>query len=153
MEFRELIRGVGEKLGLDMPLQGDVCVLTVDDMQITLQALEEVGQLSVYGEIGEPPPQGLEQLLSAMLNANHLFQGTAGSTISRDPETGRFFLCRYGPLSVLTVERLVEDLENFVNVLETWRKLLLDYRPSETMAEPVQTAGPPSLGGEGFLAV
>ena len=153
MEFNELIKGLGEKLGLDLPLQENTCALSVDDMQIALQALDEVVMLSIYGEIGEPPPQGLEQLLTAMLNANHLFQGTAGATISRDPESGRFFLFRCEPLSVLTIERLMEDLEKFANVLETWRKLLADYRPSEPAADASLTAEPLPFGGSGFMTV
>lgn len=153
MEFNELINGLGEKLGLDLPIQENACALNVDDMQITLQALDEVGMLSIYGEIGEPPPQGLEQLLSAMLNANHLFQGTFGATISRDPETGNFFLCRCLSLSDLMIESLMENLEKFVNVLETWRKLLADYRPSETTAEGSSDTEPPPFGGNGFMSV
>lgn len=153
MEFNELIKGLGEKLGLELPPQDDMCVLGIDDMQVTLQALNEVDLLSTYGEIGEPPPQGLEQLLTAMLNANHLFQGTAGATISRDPESGKFYLCHCETLSMMTVERLMESLEKFVNVLETWRKLVEDYRPSETTAEGSSDMEPPPFGGNGFMAV
>ena len=153
MEFNELIKGLSEKLGLGLSPQDDVCVLGIDDMQVTLQALNEVDLLSTYGEIGEPPPQGLEQLLTAMLNANHLFQGTAGATISRDPETGKFYLCRCEALSILTVERLMESLETFVNVLETWRKLVADYRPSDPAAGSAYTEEPPPFGGDGFMAV
>ena len=153
MEFNELIKGLSEKLGLGLSPQDDVYVLGIDDMQVTLQALNEVDLLSTYGEIGEPPPQGLEQLLTAMLSANHLFQGTAGATISRDPESGKFHLCHCETLSIMTVERLMESLEKFVNVLETWRKLVADYRPSDPAAGAAYTEEPPPFGADGFMAV
>ena len=54
---------------------------------------------------------------------------------------------------MMTVERLMESLEKFVNVLETWRKLVEDYRPSETTSEGSSDMEPPPFGGNGFMAV
>ena len=88
MTFEELISGLGSKIGVELTSDDGSCVINVDDMVVTLMSLPDSDRLAVYGEIGDPPPEGLEQLLSAMLEANHLFAGTAGATISRDHETG-----------------------------------------------------------------
>jgi len=156
MRFEEIVQGLGERLGVELQCSDGVCTLGVDDMTVTMQLLEGMEErLCVYAEIGDPPPQGLEQLLSAMLNANHLFQGTAGATISQDPTTGKFCLCRYDPLDMLDVDKFMTFLEHFVNTLETWRKLLVDYRPAEEGARSAESEPEvmPMYGGNGFMTV
>ena len=153
MKFDELLAGLGKTLGVELPNGDGSCTLGVDDMTVTMQYLDTSDLLCTYAEIGEPPPEGLEQLLSAMLNANHLFQGTDGATISRDPDTGKFFLCRCDALELLNVEDCAKMLERFVNVLETWRKLLADYRPMVDEHQLESEIEPPPFGGNGFMTV
>ena len=153
MRFEEQIEALGRKIGV--PLQADdegSCVLSVDDMTVTLQSIPEAESAGFWGEIGEPPPQGLEKLLSAMLEANHMFKGTGGATISRDSETGSFFLCRILDLRNLDAEAFVAALERFVNVLEAWIALVRDYR-DVAPDMPADSTVPTGLRGDGFLAV
>ena len=131
MTFEELISGFGRKIGIELTAEDETCVIKVDDMVVTIMSLPTCGRLAVHAEIGEPPPHGLERLLSSMLESNHLFVGTAGATISRDPETGRFHLCRQESLDVLDVDALAVLVESFVNTLEIWRTAIANYRPSE----------------------
>ena len=95
------------------------CVINADDMVVTLMSLPDSDRLAVHGEIGDPPPEGLEQLLSAMLEANHLFAGTAGATISRDHETGRFHLCRHEPLAILDADSLAALVDSYSPVAKS----------------------------------
>ena len=91
MRFEDHIASLGRKIGVRLQVDDEgACVLSVDDMTVTLQGIAESEAAGFWGEIGDPPPQGLEKLLSAMLEANHMFKGTGGATISRDSETGRF---------------------------------------------------------------
>lgn len=153
MRFEEQIEALGKKIGV--PLQVDdegACVLSVDDMTVTLQSIAEIEAAGFWGEIGEPPPQGLEKLLSAMLEANHMFRGTGGATISRDSETDRFFLCRILDLRSLDAEAFAAALERFVNVLEAWIRLVKDYREMVSEAPDAPTV-PSGLRADGFLAV
>ena len=121
-------------------------------MVVTLMSLPDSDRLAVHGEIGDPPPEGLEQLLSAMLEANHLFAGTAGATISRDHETGRFHLCRHEPLATLDADSLAALVESFVNTLEILRKAIASYRPvAKSAAECTDEA--PQFGANGFVQV
>ena len=153
MRFEDQIEALGNRIGV--PLQVDdegACVLSVDDMTVTLQGIPEAESVGFWGEIGDPPPQGLEKLLSAMLEANHMFRGTGGATISRDSETGRFYLCRVLDLRYLDADGFSLALERFVNTLEAWIELVKDYRE----AAPDASAGAdvaPDLRNGGFLAV
>ena len=152
MTFEELISGLGSKIGVELTSDDGSCVINVDDMVVTLMSLPDSDRLAVYGEIGDPPPEGLEQLLSAMLEANHLFAGTAGATISRDHETGRFHLCRHEPLAILDADSLAALVESFVNTLEILRKAIASYRPVAKSAAEGADEGP-QLGANGFFRV
>ena len=153
MRFEEQIEALGKKIGVPLRVDDEgTCVLSVDDMTVTLQGIPEAESVGFWGEIGEPPPQGLEKLLSAMLEANHMFKGTGGATISRDSETGRFFLCRVLDLQSLDAEAFAAALERFVNVLEAWIALVRDFR--EVAPDmPADSTVPTGLRGDGFLAV
>ena len=152
MTFEELISGLGSKIGVELTSDDGECVINVDDMVVTLMSLPDSDRLAVHGEIGDPPPEGLEQLLSAMLEANHLFAGTAGATISRDHETGRFHLCRHEPLAILDADSLAALVESFVNTLEIWRKAIASYRPVAKSVSEGSDAGP-QFGATGFVQV
>ena len=152
MTFEELISGLGSKIGVELTSDDGSCVINVDDMVVTLMSLPDSDRLAVHGEIGDPPPEGLEQLLSAMLEANHLFAGTAGATISRDHETGRFHLCRHEPLAILDADSLAALVESFVNTLEILRKAIASYRPIAKSAAEGADEGP-QLGANGFFRV
>ena len=152
MTFEELISGLGSKIGVELTSDDGSCVINVDDMVVTLMSLPDSDRLAVYGEIGDPPPEGLEQLLSAMLEANHLFAGTAGATISRDHETGRFHLCRHEPLAILDADSLAALVESFVNTLGIWRKAIASYRPVAKSVLEGSDEGP-QLGANGFFRV
>ena len=152
MTFEELISGLGSKIGVELTSDDGSCVINADDMVVTLMSLPDSDRLAVHGEIGDPPPEGLEQLLSAMLEANHLFAGTAGATISRDHETGRFHLCRHEPLAILDADSLAALVESFVNTLGIWRKAIASYRPVAKSVLEGSDEGP-QLGANGFFRV
>ena len=152
MTFEELISGLGSKIGVELTSDDGSCVINADDMVVTLMSLPDSDRLAVHGEIGDPPPEGLEQLLSAMLEANHLFAGTAGATISRDHETGRFHLCRHEPLATLDADSLAALVESFVNTLEILRKAIASHRPVAKAAAE-RTDGAPQFGANGFFLV
>ena len=154
MSFDDLVKSFGEQIGV--PLRVDdtgTCALAVRDMALTLQDVPELDSIGLWGVIGEPPPQGLERLLSAMLEANHMFGGTAGATISRDPESGRFFLCRLLDARCLDADALATALEKFINTLESWVVLVKDYRESESSAAAVEPEAVSDFNANGFLAV
>ena len=154
MEIQEIMALLGERLNVDLaPDEDGMCPLLVDGMKITIAALPELDAVGLWGEIGEPPPQHLEDLLSAMLNANHCFRGTGGATISRDPDTGRFCLCRMLDARAVDGDGFFKALESFVNTQETWCRMLADYRGSAAKSAPDAEERPPAFGGDGFISV
>lgn len=131
MELAELVRDFGGRVGIDLVLdENGTCTVSVDGMDIMIQDVSEAYSVGLYGKIGVPPPEGLRQLYEMMLNANHLFRATSGATISRDPESGDFYLCRLLDTRVLDPETFFSAIEKFVNTLETWQKVIADYRPA-----------------------
>ena len=154
MRFEEHIEALGREIGVELGVNTEGgCVLSVDDMTITLQNLPEFESVGFWGEIGEPPPQQLEKLLSVMLEANHMFKGTGGATISRDSETGRFYLCRLLDLRCLDAAAFTSALEKFVNTLEAWIALVRDFRDIVPAAVPEGEPAASGLQNNGFLSV
>lgn len=130
MTFDELIENFGKTCGVELSATDGAVALEIDGMAVTVQEVPERDALVVTGDVGEPPPEGLEALMTAMLEANYLFLGTGGGALARNPETGRFHLCRLASLASLDDAGFAALMETFSNVLETWRKMLADYRPA-----------------------
>lgn len=129
MEIKELIASLGDRIGIQLALDADcACSFEADGLVVTLNHFPEIDTLALTGDIGEPPPENLEPLYKAMLEANCAFAGTAGATLSLDSATGRFSLCRALPLAVLDADSLYAAVEGFVNTLDAWHKIVVNYR-------------------------
>lgn len=153
MAFDELINEAGRKLGVELVTHDGMTRLTIDDMEVSVLEIVALDAVALNGVIGEPPPQGLAPLYRAMLEANFDFAGTAGATLSVNPEDGALTLARLAPLACLDADAFLSVLEGFVNVLEAWRKIVADYRPDEAGATPpLPSDGAPQIG-DGFLPV
>jgi len=158
MTYGELLAAFGEKLGGGVELTPDdagAVVLDVDEMQLTILGLEDVGQVVLTGVVGEPPPEDrIENLYRAILEANHNFGGTFGATLSINPDDGNVSLCKALPLALADGDSFFADVEHFINVLETWKKLVEDFRGAE-MEDPDHAAGRrfPEDGHDGFMQV
>ena len=135
METAELIRKLGEAVGVELELdENGMASFEADGMATTVADMPELDAVALTGDIGEPPPERLEALYKALLEAQHLFAGTAGATISIDPETGRFALNRVLPLKILDEETFIKQVETFVNTLETFSKLVGNFRAAAEAA-------------------
>ena len=152
MEFEDLIDALSKRIGVELQVTDEgTCALAVDDMSVTVQNVPEAYGIGFFGKVGDPPPQGLAPLQTAMLDANHLFRGTGGATLSRDPETGAYYLCRTLDARNLDGDGFCDALEKFVNVLEAWCRLLADYRPEAEQKQDAEDE-PPAFG-RGILQV
>ena len=155
METAELIKSLGEKLGVELMLDEDgVCAFEADGMAVTIHDLHELSAIALVGDLGEPPPEHLETLYQALLEANHLFGGTAGATLSRDSATGRFALCRALPCLALDAESFYTAVERFLNTLEVWSKVIRDFRSVVPNAAEADISVPAlDMNKGGFLRV
>ncbi len=151
MDASEIIGTLGAKLGIELEFDDEnVCSLEADGMIVTIHNLREIDTIAITGDLGEPPPWNLENLYRSMLEANYLFKDTSGATISFNPETGRFALCRALPCTALDGESFFAAVERFVSTLEIWARIIRDYRSSAPKDDGEKI---PGFGAEGFLRV
>ena len=155
MEIAELVASLGERLGVPLALDADgACAIEADGLVVTMSHLPELDAFALTGDVGEPPPENLESLYKAMLEANCAFTGTAGATLSLDSATGRVSLCWALPLVALDPDALYTTVEGFLNTLEAWHKIVANYR-APAQDEPASVE-PGSLSpglGPGFMQV
>jgi len=154
MDAKELIANIARRIGLEYD-GGDTFSFDADGLVVAITNLPELDAVVLTGDIGEPPPEKLEGLYKTLLGANHLFGGTAGSTISLDPETGRVALCRALPLATLEGDKFYAELERFVNTMETWSNVVSNYREAslESPLEQTSPDGGSMLNYGGFIQV
>lgn len=156
MCFRELMDELAEKANVvgGIELDGENrCFMEFDDLGVVIQGLDEVNLVSFLSAVGEPPPERLEELYRALLEANHLFRWTSGATLSLDPEDGWVYLCKFVPYEALDGERLAKELENFANAVAGWRTYIKDFRASDVRknADEDDFPGSPFASGDSFL--
>ncbi len=155
MELFDLMAGLAEKLGIEsfQPSDDGSYNFGVDDMNITIMSIQELNQILIYSELGDEPPDDPGKLAIAMLQANHIFQGTGGATLAQDPQTRKYTLCRYDNTRFLDVDALYSIIEKFVNTVEIWQQMIADYRPDFGNGESASDDAPIPLGNANFMSV
>ena len=150
MDFNTLIAALGAKLGVELDRTGGACGLDIDGVPVILQ---DAGDwLLVHTDLGEPPPQDSVSLLRAMLEANFLYGGTGGATLSVNPSDGHAHLQKYTWFERLDAEGALLFVDRFAETAARWIALLADFRPA---AEAAAEAGAEdsSFGAGGFVQV
>lgn len=147
MDFPELISEFAKRHGIaDLAAEDNATALDIDGIVITLVAADD--SLSVSAEIGEPPSEGRADFAELMLEAN--LQSEA--FFAKEQKNGFYVLVRRLSLPTLNAESFDSALEAFVNLAETWRQLLADFRPvAQAAAE--RTEETPQFGATGFVQV
>ena len=130
MQLNDLVAYLNSTMGTQLEVVDGVVSMGVDDMEISLMEIMENSSVVLHAKIADRPAEAnLEKLSEAMLAANYMFEGTGGSTISYSSDEKAYYLSRYENIAILSGESFTQILERFVNTLETWRKLVVDYRP------------------------
>ena len=147
MEFEKLISDFAERHRVaNLAAENNAAALEVDGIVVTLVAAGD--SLSVSAEIGEPPADGRAEFAELMLEANL----QTGAFFAKEPESGAYVLVRRLQLPALDAESFDTALEELVNLSETWRRLLADFRPVAKAAAE-RTEGAPQFGANGFVQV
>ena len=147
MEFEKLISDFAERHSIaNLAAENNAAALEVDGIVVTLVAAGDA--LSVSAEIGEPPADGRAEFAELMLEANL----QTGAFFAKEPESGAYVLVRRLQLPALDAESFDAALEELVNLAETWRRLLADFRPVAKAAAE-RTEGAPQFGTNGFVQV
>ena len=147
MEFQQLIADFAERHSIaNLAAEDNAAALDVDGIVITLVAAGDA--LSISADIGEPPSEGRAEFAELMLEANM----QSGAFFAKEPESGAYVLVRRLQLPTLDAESFDAALEALVNLAETWRRLLADFRPvAKAAAENAEVA--PQFGASGFVHV
>ena len=141
MDFAKLISDFAERHGIaDLAADDNAAALDVDGIVITLVAVGD--SLSVSADIGEPPSEGRADFAELLLEAN--LQSDA--FFAKEHESGSYILVRRLSLPTLDPESFDVALEALVNLAETWRRLLADFRPAAKAAADRAESESPSFG-------
>ena len=158
MEFSELIRQFAEKSGIEMPeIVDDAVAFDADGMPFFMMRVANEGEseyLVVAADLGEPPPERLEKLYQALLDAGHNFAGAGGGVLARNPGDGHIWLQSRESLSSLDVEAALAKIKSLGDAAVNWRDIIREYREGTPVSEPEPRNGAP--GGEvlaGFIQV
>ena len=147
MEFQQLIADFAERHSIaNLVAEDNAAALDVDGIVITLVAVGDA--LSISADIGEPPSEGRAEFAELMLEANL----QSGAFFAKEPESGAYVLVRRLQLPTLDAESFDTALEELVNLSETWRRLLADFRPVAKAAAE-RTEELPQFGANGFVQV
>ena len=134
MTFQLLLDLLSQRLGTPLEDAGGAAALEIDGLPVILQDAGDL--LLLRTEIADLPEEGREPLLTAILEANHLYRGTGGGTLSLAPGTPTLHLQKYTWLDRLDPATLPDLLTRFTSTATTWRHLLADYPPPAPDAPP-----------------
>lgn len=147
MEFAELISDFSSRHGVEgLDIEDDTAAINVDDLTVIFTAVDN--DILMTTDIGEPPPEGASSFADLLLEANL----ELGATFAKSKDSGHYLLIRRLSLTTLNGESFDAALEELVNLAETWRKLLEDYRPVEEAAQEAAEEETTFQAG-GFLQV
>ena len=148
MEFNELIDAFAKRHEVENLVAVDgAAALDIDGIIVTIVAKDEV--LNFSAEIGDPPADGVATFANLLLEANV----QSGAFFAKAPDPGPYIAVRRLQLSLVDDDSFDSMLEAFVNQVETWRRLLADFRPVAKAAAERKSGEGPSFGSSDFLQV
>ena len=160
MEFSELIRQFAEKSGIEMPeIVDDAVAFDADGMPFFMMRVANEGEceyLVVAADLGEPPPERLEKLYQALLDAGYNFAGAGGGVLARNPGDGHIWLQSRESLSSLDVEAALAKIKSLGDAAVNWRDIIREYREGTPVSEPEAAAtyeAPAGGGNVGLMMV
>ena len=151
MEFNELIASFAMRHNVaDLVVKDGTTALDIDGIVVNIVSEEDM--LIFTSDIGEPPAEGIAVFANLLLEAN--LQSEAFFAKLPDAET--YIVVRRLLLSSLDDVAFDVALEAFVHQTETWRRLLVDFRPAAQSSDErveAESLSLPSFGSNRFLQV
>lgn len=93
MTFQLLLETLSTRLDTPIEDTGGAAALEIDGLPVILQDAGDL--LLLRAEIADLPEENREPILLAILEANHLYRGTGGATLSLAPGTPPLHLQKY----------------------------------------------------------
>ena len=155
MDLREIVEGLKARFNVEgLAVENGETALEIDGMPILIAEDRDVA-IVMTGFVGDPPAEGGEAFTNLMLEATMGFMDTQSVALARNPESGSYVLLERLAQDGLTQDAFDEALTGFANILESWRKMLEDFRPAATAAKAAAGAQPSTqeLAMNGFMQV
>lgn len=146
MAFDDMISLLSKAIGIELQIEDGVCGFKAGDpeddvasVSIMISNVEERSEILLYADLGNVPPEGREDFYRTLLEANNLFQGTAGATLGLENGTGLIRL-QLRENSSIFANNAEEHVGTFVETALTWKKIVVDYRVSRKESKPTEEA-------------
>ena len=140
MEFGEFIQQFAEKVGVAVPeIVDDAAAFDADGMPFFMMRVAKEGEseyLVVAADLGEPPPERLEKLYQALLDAGHNFAGAGGGVLARNPGDGHIWLESREAFASIDVDTAVSKVKALGDAAINWRDIIREYREGTSIPEP-----------------
>ena len=133
MAFADIVATLSKELDIEIETDGDACAVSADaangfSATVLLQGFDDRGAVLMTADLGAPPPERLEALYRALLEANDLYRDTGGATLSLDPETGHVRLQRFDAYDALAEAGPAKALLAFAQAAADWTAVVRDFR-------------------------
>jgi hypothetical protein len=153
MEFSDLTKRFAERLGIETPeIVDDAVAFDVDGMPFLVMRVADgdAGEyLMIAADLGEPPPQRLERLYQALLDAGHAFAGAGGGVFARNPADGHIWLQLREAYASIDVETAISRVKALGEAAVNWRGIIREYREGASVPEPAAPDAPSAAGSGG----
>ncbi len=141
MEFNDLVKAFADKYGIaGLDAADGVAALDIDGMSITLIHADSADFMTIYGEIGTPPPDANGPFGKLMLTTNHALAGTDGPVLCMDPDNQSYGTLYRLPLGQAAVESLSEHVDTIVNAVADWKQVIGGFRVVEEESAKSESA-------------
>ena len=123
---------MSEKAGIEMPeIVDDAVAFDADGIPFFMMRVANEGEseyLVIAADLGEPPPERLEKLYQALLDAGHNFAGAGGGVLARNPGDGHIWLESREPFASMDVEAAISKVKALGDAAINWRNVIREYR-------------------------
>ena len=153
--MENLLAEFGAAIGIPglQPDEDHRCNIMIDDVAVSFELGKGDESLYIYSLLGPVPEGDVDAAYAALLHANTSFEGTRGSTLGIDPQTGGIVLIREERLEFLRLPGFESIVEGFVDIAEGWMKRIdsgdFKPQPAESQAESMSL----QEGQEGMMRV
>ena len=148
MDFNELIADFATRHNVDdLTVVDDAAALDIDGITVLLVSNGDL--MTVSAEVGEPPVEGAAAFANLLLEANM----QSDFFFAKANGTDNYIIVRRIALVSLDAASFDQTLEALVNQVETWRRLLADFRPAAKAAAHLAESEGPSFGSSEFMQV
>lgn len=124
------------------------CSLQIDEaIEVNVEHEADSDRIMLSASLGEVALEAREAVYAALLQGNLFWSGTAGATLSVEPETRRAFIHQRMPAAEVTAQSLEEMLDRFVGVAEAWARDIQAGAPDTTEEAEAPQGSDPRMWG------